>query len=101
MTHWEWITAVIVGVMSVARTARLITWDALPPAVWFRETAEAKMGEKWGKLVTCPYCVAPYLTAGMIAWAYLSDLHWTWWLANGWWAASYAAAIVVAYDEPE
>jgi hypothetical protein len=36
----------------------------------------------------------------MLAWAYLSGLHWTWWVANGWWAGSYLAAMVVAYDEP-
>jgi len=36
----------------------------------------------------------------MFGWAWLSDLHWTWWVINGVWAASYLAASVVAYDEP-
>lgn len=93
--------AVLIGVLSIARTARLICWDDFPPVAWLRVRLIAWSGEKWGKVWTCQFCLAPYLTAGMILWAYLSDLHWTWWLINGWWAASYAAAVIVAYDQPE
>ena len=55
----------------------------------------------WKKLGECAFCLAPYLSIGMIAWALLSDLHWTWWLINTWWGLmSYGAAILMAYDQP-
>lgn len=96
------VAAVIVGVLSVARTARLLTHDTLPPVVKFREWASARLEESdWEELIHCPFCMAPYLAAGMIAWAWVSELHWTWWLINGWWGLCYVAAIVVAYDQPE
>lgn len=95
-----WIAAALIGTLSVARTARLVVFDDFPPALWLRERLLVLLGDTWGKVVTCPFCLAPYLSAGMIAWVYLSDLHWTWWVINGWWAASYIAAMVVAYDEP-
>jgi hypothetical protein len=37
----------------------------------------------------------------MFAWAWAADLNTWWFVINGWWAASYLAAIVVAYDQPE
>jgi len=102
LSHFTMVAAVIVGVLSVARTARLITFDDYPPMMWLRTKILVKIGpdSPWAPLVRCPFCLAPYLTVGMLAWAYLSDLHWSWWLVNGWWAASYVAAMVVAYDEP-
>lgn len=99
-----WWLAVVIGVLSVARTARLLIFDDFPPVLWLRIRVVSWIkneDSKWKNLVECPFCLAPYLTAGMIGWAWLSDLHWTWWLINGWWAASYVAAIVVAYDEGE
>jgi hypothetical protein len=101
MSDFEWVAAVVIGVLSIARTARLLVWDEFPPAEWLRTRLLAATGEKWGKLWTCQFCLAPYLTIGMGAWAYFSDFHWTWWVINGWWAASYVAAMVVAYDQPE
>jgi len=103
MHHSEfvWIAASLVGVFSVARTARLLVWDEFPPAEWFRERAIARLGDRWGKLFTCQFCIAPYLVLGMGVWVWLSDLNTAWWVINGWWAASYLAAIIVAYDQPE
>jgi hypothetical protein len=100
--HWTAVVAVLVGVLSVARTARLLTYDDFPPVKWLRTRYLAAVGPdgKWAPLATCPFCLAPYLAAGMLAWAYLSGLHWSWWVVNGWWAGSYVAAMVVAYDEP-
>lgn len=95
------ILATIVGVVSVARTARLLNFDDFPPVVWLRAQALARLPEKWSGIAECSFCLAPYLAAGMMAWAYLSDLHWTWWVINGWWAAAYVAAIIVAYDQPD
>lgn len=100
--RWTIAAAVVIGVLSVARTARLLTYDSFPPVAWLRTRYLAAVGPDgpWAPLGTCAFCLAPYLSAGMLAWAYLSGLHWTWWVANGWWAASYLAAIIVAYDEP-
>jgi len=96
-----WIAASIVGVISVARTARLLIWDEFPPVEWLRTRLLAVLGDTWGKVLTCGFCLAPYLTLGMGVWVWLSDLNMWWWIINGWWAASYLAAIVVAYDQPE
>jgi hypothetical protein len=93
--------AAFIIVLSVARTARLIVWDDFPPMMWLRPRLIAWFGEKWGKLWTCQFCLTPYLTAGIILWAWLCDLHWTWWVINGVWGLSYVAAIIVAYDQPE
>lgn len=98
---WTLVAALVIGIVSVARTARLLIHDAFPPAMWLRARFVAALppASKWAKLAECQFCLAPYLTAGMIGWAWVSDLHWTWWVVNGWWAASYFAAIVVSYDE--
>ena len=100
----HYLLAIIVGILSVARTARLLIFDDFPPIMWARVRIRAWVkneDSKWVGLLDCPFCMAPYLAAGMLAWAWVSDLHWTWWIINGWWAASYLAAIVVAYDQPE
>lgn len=99
-----WPFALIVATLSVARTARLIIHDDFPPMVWIRVRIRAFIkneDSKWLGLMDCPFCLAPYLTAVMLVWMYASDLHWTWWVANGWWAMSYVAAIVYSYDQPE
>lgn len=102
LTHFDIICAVIVGVLSVARTARLLVFDEYPPMVWFRAQWDGRIGEDgWGKLIHCPFCATPYMAAVMAAWAYFSDLHWTWWVINGVWGLSYVASILVAYDQPE
>lgn len=96
------IAATIVGVMSTARLTRLITTDTWPPVVWLRikvaSFAESRGLDEWGDIVTCPYCAAPWLTFPVLAWAIWSDLHWTWWIFNGWLAVAYAAAMIVARD---
>jgi hypothetical protein len=96
-----WIAASVVAVLSIARTARFICWDDFPPMEALRLRLVTGFGENWGKVWTCQFCLAPYLTAGMGVWVWLSDLNAWWWIINGWWAASYLAAIVVAYDQPE
>jgi len=99
----HFLLACVVGILSVARTARLLIHDDFPPIMWLRVQILARYAEdsKWSGLWECPFCLAPYLTAGMIGWAYLADGHWTWWVINGWWAASYLAAIVYSYDQPD
>lgn len=102
------ITSIVIGLLSVARTARLIGFDEYPPMEYLREKWNRKFGtEGWGKLIHCPFCSAPYLTAGMTLWWSItftseSDLaQLLWWLINGVWGLSYLASILVAYDQPE
>lgn len=101
LTTFQWIAAAVIGVLSIARTARLFVWDEFPPMEWLRLRLLSRTPEKWEKLWSCQFCLAPYLALGMGLWAWASDFHWTWWVINGWWAASYVAAMVVAYDQPE
>lgn len=107
MSPAEWIAAVLVGVISVARTARLLIFDDFPPMVYLRARFLALFSEdnSWSKIAECPFCLSPYLSTGMFVWAYLAyshgDIHWTWWVVNGIWAGSYLAAILVVYDTPE
>lgn len=101
MTTFQWIAAALVGIVSTARLTRLIGFDTWPPAVWFRIQFRKYLPPNWATLVDCPYCLAPYFGAGVLAWAYLSDLHPAWWLFNGWLAGSYIASMVVVHDGEE
>lgn len=107
MSNFEWVVAAVIAVLSVARTARLLIFDDFPPVMWARIRVRAWVkneDSKWLGLLDCPFCMGPYLAAGMGVWAWLAwtgdTFHWTWWVINGWWAASYVAAMIVAYDEP-
>jgi len=98
---YVWLAAAIVAIVSVGRTVRLLIWDDFPPIAWARLKFFTRVGDSpWKKLGECGFCLAPYLSAGMVAWMWLSDLHWSWWLVNGWWALSYLSAILVSYDQP-
>ena len=97
--------AAVIGILSVARTARLVGFDEYPPMVWLRNKWDDRIGDEgWGKLIHCPFCSAPYMAAGMLAWAWLSWGHepWEtiWWAVNSVWGLSYIASIVVVYDQP-
>jgi hypothetical protein len=105
---FQWIAASIIGVLSVARTARLIVWDEYPPTIWLRMKWDDATGESgWNKLLHCQFCLTPWLAAGMLLWAWLAGIEddsassVIWWVVNGWWAGSYLAASYVAYDQPE
>lgn len=92
--------AVGVGILSVGRIARLITQDSFPPAVWLRIKWDSKTeGSAWNILLHCHWCITPWITLPIGAWALLSDLHWSWWLFNGWLAAAYVTSMIVERDE--
>jgi hypothetical protein len=94
--------AVIVGTMSVARLTRLLTQDTFPPSVWLRlRWDDWTEGTLWKPLFHCHWCLSPWLTIPVLLWGWLSDLHVSWWLFNGWLAASYAAGMIVERDEVE
>jgi len=100
---WQLILGSIVGLLSVARTARLLIFDDLPPMVWLRAKIVSWYREDsdWSKLWECQFCMTPYLAAGMLAWMEISGLNAWWWCINGVWAGSYLAASYVAYDQPD
>lgn len=101
-------SAALVGILSVARLTRLLVMDSWPPVVALREWWDRRTmvkdgpnkGEEgdWYALVTCPYCAAPYIAAVILGWAVITDLHWTWWIFNGWLAVAYLASMIVAKD---
>jgi hypothetical protein len=97
------ILAFLVGIVAVGRAARLLVFDDFPPTRALREAYVRKAGESWGTLMLCPFCIAPYLVAGDLAWYLLADGWWysAWWVVNIWAAVAYLGAILVAYDEPE
>lgn len=100
------ISLAIIFILSTARMARFLTYDDFPPMEWLRTKVVGVLPDKWAGVMVCPFCIAPYLVAVNIAW-FLALYHhgdtflWWWLLPNLWWGASYAAAIVVAYDMPE
>jgi hypothetical protein len=86
-----------------------VTYDKFPPAVWVREryetwTVKHNHGD-WADLLFCPWCFTPWLFLVCIGWFmltfYVPWLAWAWWLFWGWGAVSYAASIVISYDQKE
>lgn len=96
---FTWIAAFIVAVVSAARITRLIVWDKYPPSIWLRVKWDALTNDgPWSVLIHCGYCFGAWAAALVVGWGYASDLHWTWWLFNGWLAVGYLAAVFMAFD---
>ena len=94
------VAAAGVGVVAAARATRLVTKDHWPPMSFVRRKyVEMTEGTEWSVLAECPFCVAPYVVAVDLAWALKSDLDKKWWVANGWFAAAYAASWIVVRDD--
>ena len=105
---WFWAAAAAVAVLGAGRLTRLIVHDAYPPAVavrrwWVRVTwnKDSEVEGRWGLLATCHWCASPYVFAIALLSAWLTDLHWGWWLFWGWLAGSYLTAMVVERDEKD
>lgn len=98
--------AFLLGVIATARCVRLVTSDDWPPVssvrmAWLTWTSNGSEWRRdWADLLTCPFCFAPYATAGNLLLAYVSDVAPWWFLLNLWAAVSYLTAMVVARDEP-
>lgn len=102
MSIFHQLAAAAVTIVAVARLTRLIVFDTYPPAAWVRNKWRDFTGESdWSKLVDCPYCAAPYLAAGVLAWGYFTDWQVAWWAFCIWLSVSYLAAILVVFDGDE
>lgn len=99
MSEFHWIAVAILTVVSASRITRLLTYDKFPPIRWAREKYEdATDGSPWQIIAYCPYCMAPWVSAGVVLSGYFSDWHEVWWLVNAIFAASYLAAILMVHD---
>ena len=96
----DMVFAFVIGSVSVARMTRLVVDDDMPMFMWFREWWITHTNDAWGILVTCPFCVSVWLAAADTAWAFGSDLHWTWWFFNLFLAGAYLAAMINVRDIP-
>lgn len=96
----EYIAAFLIGVIATGRLARLIVDDDWPPVMWLREKYILAVPDKWGELVECSFCVAPWFALPNLILAYTSDLAWWWWFPNLWLGGAYLAAILNARDVP-
>lgn len=99
--EFYYLAAAVVGVLGGARFVRLVTADDFPPTEWLRLKWLVLVGDRWGKLLNCLWCFAPYVAALSLAWFLLSDgwFHTAWWVCNGIFAAAYAMSWVVYHDE--
>lgn len=100
------VAVAITIVFGAGRLTRVITYDSYPPAAAFRRwwIQSVTRGNGWARLADCFWCMSPWITALAIGTFFLTALAiwvlWVWWLFWGWLALSYAAAIVLAHDEP-
>lgn len=103
MVELLWVlVAAVVGIVSSARLTRLVTQDSFPPAAWLRIKWDEKTdGTSWNVLFHCHWCMSFWTTLPIGLWAYLSNLHISWWIFNAILAGSYLAAMVVERDEVE
>lgn len=107
MTDFQWIAAFIIGVGSIARITRLITWDTYPPSAWLRSKWSALTHDgPWAVMLQCGYCFGLYAGLFVVGWAALDlrtdqEIDWPWWAFNAWMAMSYWGSIMMAYDGEE
>lgn len=102
-----WLIAIVavVAILGIGRAVRLLTSEDFPPTValrraWSRLTKEGR----WEKVMYCPWCASPYITALSLGWLALGVLYWepaawAWWAIHLWAAIAYLASWVVFHDE--
>ena len=99
---WVYALAALVSVIGVGRIVRLITYDKFPPMIALRERwIEITHDGPWSQLVKCGFCLSVWITPISWAWAWASNLHWSWWAAHLLVTCMYLSAILVAYDQPD
>jgi hypothetical protein len=97
-----WIVAFVVGSLSAGRITRLFTADDFPPIVWLRIKWDDKTDESgWNKLFHCHWCFSMWVVVPIGLWAWLSNLHTSWWVFNAIMAAAYVAPMIVERDQKD
>lgn len=101
---WTVLALFFIIVFGVGRLARLITYDAFPPSVAFRNRwAEITNNGPWEKLFSCYWCLTPWITLVALVWFVLAwDVEWAaiaWVAFWGWLAIAYLTSMVVNRDE--
>ncbi len=96
----EEIVAIIVGTVAVARATRLIVDEDMPIINWLVEKWIIHIPPRWNEIPECPWCTSVWMAMGSVTWAFLSDLHWTWWWLHLVLAGSYVAAMINVRDVP-
>lgn len=96
-----YVAAFFLGTVATARFVRLWTQDNFPPVAWVRTRVIAKIGPEspWSDIAECPWCSAFWFVLVNTAYAFFSDLHWSWWWLNAIMASTYLAAWIVVHDE--
>lgn len=98
-SEFFWIAVAVVTALASARITRLFVWDSFPPSAWLRMKWDDRTdGTSWNTLLHCGYCFGMYAAGFVVLTGWLSNWHTAWWVFHGWLAASYVAAIVMAYD---
>jgi hypothetical protein len=99
-THFTLILALVTLLLASARITRLLVADEYPPSIWLRIRWDTVTKDgPWALLAHCPWCLGPYVSGLSALWAYLSNLHWTWWVVNGFFALGYVTSWIVFHDE--
>lgn len=114
LTNPDWFVsmlAILTGILGVARLTRIVVYDDFPPAIWLRMTVERLLdrgpyARAWSKIVTCWWCLAPWLALVCILWwMFLVPLHpawlYAWWAWWGMLAGGYVATMVIVRDTPK
>lgn len=92
--------ALVTLLLSAGRITRLLVADEWPPSIWVRIKWDTLTKDgKWALLFHCPWCMGPYVAGALALWGYLSNLHWSWWVVNGFFALGYAVSWIVFHDE--
>lgn len=102
------VIAILVLIFGAGRLTRVIVHDAFPPTIALRMAWDRLVPDDnpWNKLFHCWWCMSMWVTAFAIGWFLLGQIpgwEWVnilWWIVWGALASSYAAAILIARDEP-
>lgn len=103
-----WAVLIVAGLLAlfgVGRLTRAITYDDFPPTIWVRIQWDKLTGTStWNKLFHCFWCLSHWVMLACLGWFAVGYLvPWimvAWWIFWGWFALSYAAAMIIARDEP-
>lgn len=96
------VVAFLVGSIAVGRVTRFIVEDDMPVIMWVRRVWDRWTSTSdWNLLLHCVFCAGIWVAAADVAFAFLTDLHWSWWAVNLWLAGAYIGSMIVPRDLPE